>query len=174
LGSSSWLRVTAEQLTVTLSRHGRGAAACQVGAGVAQHPQVEVDDQAVGFGNADETVGPSRPCWGCCQRTRASSLATRPAQVEDRLVMHAQAALFEQRQAQLFFQLQGNRGAGLQAVVEKIQAVAPVVLGLVQRQVGMLEQFFGAAAVVRKMLMPMLVVMTMRRPPGRWALSCVA
>ena len=123
----------------------------QVGTGMAQHPQVQVDDQAVGFGNADKTVGPEQamlrmlPAY---QRFQFGHVPT--AQVEDRLVVHTQPALFKQRQAQLFFQLQGDRRASLQAVIEEIQAVASVVLGLVEGQVGMLEQLFGCAAIVRE------------------------
>ncbi|MNP23058.1 hypothetical protein D3C76_1157540 [compost metagenome] len=62
----------------------------QVLAGAAQHPQVQVDDQAVGFGDADETVRPEQTMlWmlPAHQRLELGDLAT--VQVEDGLVMHA-------------------------------------------------------------------------------------
>ncbi|MCY1182652.1 hypothetical protein D9M73_232230 [compost metagenome] len=66
------------------------------------------------------------------------------------MVIEHQAGVFTQGVAQLFFQLQLKRCAGFQVGTEKTQPVAAAALGLIQREVGVLQQFLTRLAVLRK------------------------
>ncbi|MNF60641.1 hypothetical protein D3C84_422630 [compost metagenome] len=71
-------------------------------------------------------------------------------QVENRLVMQDQPGVFMQGVAQFLFELQLQRGSGFQVRAEEIQAIAAAALGLVQRQVGVFQQFLAGGAILRK------------------------
>ena len=63
--------------------------------------------------------------------------------------MQGQPLVLVKRVAQFLFDLQLQRGSGFQARAEKIEVVTPAALGLVERQVGMLEQFGTGGAIIR-------------------------
>ena len=120
-------------------------------AGLAQYPVVEPCDQPVGFGDADKALRAQQAVFRVLPANQGLQLGNAAAlEVEDGLVMQEQPLVFIQRMTQLLFNLQLQRGPGLEVAAEKIQGVTPAALGLIQRQVGMLEQFCTACAVFRE------------------------
>jgi len=87
----------------------------QVLAGLAQHPVVQLGDQAVRFGNGDEPIGREQSVnrmLPANQRFKFGDLAD--SQVINRLVIQHQPGVFAQGVTQFFFELQLQGGSGFQ------------------------------------------------------------
>ncbi|RMS14976.1 hypothetical protein ALP75_201827 [Pseudomonas syringae pv. actinidiae] len=81
--------------------------------GTAQHPVVQLGNQAVGFGNANEANGRQQAVLRVIpahQRLQLGDVAG--AHVDDRLVVDLQACLFTQGIAQFFLKMQFQAGLG--------------------------------------------------------------
>ncbi|MNM82844.1 hypothetical protein D3C81_948870 [compost metagenome] len=123
----------------------------QILAGLAQHPVVQLGDQAIGFGDGDKTIRYEETVDRVLPADQGFELAHLTGlEVIDGLVIEHQAGVFTQGVAQLFFQLQLECGAGFQVGTEKTQPVPAATLGLIQRQIGVFQQFLAGLAVFRK------------------------
>ena len=123
----------------------------EIMAGFAQHPMVEPGDQPVGLGDADKTLRAEQAVFRVLPAHQGLQLGNPTTlEVEDGLVMQEQPLVLIQRIAQLLFNLQLKVSSGFEVGAEKIQGVTPAALGLIQRQIGMLEQLCTACAVFRE------------------------
>ncbi|MCY1421735.1 hypothetical protein D9M71_373990 [compost metagenome] len=121
----------------------------QVHAGLTQHPVVQFGNQAIGLGYADEAVRREEAMDRVLPADQGFELADLVGlEVQDRLVIEHQAGVFAQGMAQFFLHLQFQHGARLEVGTEEIQPIAATVLGLIQRQVGVFQQFFASLAVL--------------------------
>ncbi|MCY1510187.1 hypothetical protein D9M68_445570 [compost metagenome] len=126
-----------------------GAQAGQVPAGAAQHPGVEFGDETIGLGDAYEAVRREQAELRVLPAHQGFQLGHLAAvEVEDGLVVENQALVLGQGQVQFLFQLQLEGGLVLQVPAEEVQVVAAAALGLVEREVGVLEQFLAGFAIV--------------------------
>ena len=96
------------------------------------------------------TDGGTLPRTGWVQRSSASQVVTRPVlQVDQRLIIQ-----FELLRGQCVAQVELERAALLHRLLhlhgEEAMAAAAAVLGGVQRHVGLLQEFVGVDAVVRR------------------------
>ena len=129
-----------------VDRDGQARPGLAVEAGAAQHPGAELDDQAAVLGDGDEfarrnfAAGRVRPA---AERFDADhGLA---ALVDDRLVQQLQAIVLD-RLAQVAFEQLAVGQVGIHRRVVDAGAVAALVLGAVERHVGIAHDVGGAAA----------------------------
>ena len=132
-----------------VERNAQRVPSFQCQAGLADHPLAHLDDQAGILGDRDEMVGRNRALRLILPAHQGLGTADVPAfQADHRLVMHRQRALLECA-AQSGFEMDAPHRALGDALLVKVESVAPAVLGLVHRRVGMLHQRLGVPAVLR-------------------------
>ena len=117
--------------------------------GVGHHLLVERDQQPGLFGDVQERIRLEQSLLGVADpHERLGAREEAGAEVEDRLVLDDDPFLVERPQQHPLGAHPPDR-PGPQLLVEDVHAVAPAVLGPVQREVRLLEQVVGAAFGVR-------------------------
>ena len=106
------------------------------------------DIRLVSSASGMKRIGAIMPCTGSFQRTAIRSRSPVPAEVELGLEMKHELTLHD-RPSQRGFERQPLVGGAGECRHQKLKVLRPDSFGLVDRDVGMLDQFGAAAAVVR-------------------------
>ncbi len=121
----------------------------RLGAGGSQHPFAELNDQAGVFRYRDEFRRRDHAAFGMApaqQGFAAGHLVV--AKIHNRLIVNLEAAVHE-RLTQILLHLEPGLCAGVHGRLEEAMGPAPVGLGAIHRQIGILDELLQIGAVAR-------------------------